>query len=130
MNIYTKSIRWLLFSSVAFSLISGSQVIINMYDERMIAVVFFGLFCIAYVTFTTMLSLDLITKQIRTMKVIVLQSDKEIIKVLKPNAKTRRIRISVEEINKYEENQELELTLTKRTGQILQVNLFEDLMKR
>ncbi|MGO4541664.1 hypothetical protein [Paenibacillus sp. 2TAB19] len=57
------------------------------------------------------------------MKVQVLHVNNEIIKVIKPNGKIRRIRILRSEIGKYNVGQELELSLTKRMRQIVNVEI-------
>ncbi|MCR8656699.1 hypothetical protein [Paenibacillus endoradicis] len=55
------------------------------------------------------------------MKVRVIQTDNEIISVLKPNGKKQKIRIIKSEIGLFKIDQELELILTKRTRQIIEV---------
>jgi len=85
-------------------------------------ILLFTIFTVGFLAFTFLLSIDLMTKDTRTIKVTVLEIDERNIKVLKPNGKKRRIRLLTSDMDKYEVNQQLQLTLTKITGQILDIN--------
>jgi len=122
MKTYKKSIHWLLISSVISTIIGISQVVINLYYERIFFVCLFGVLSVVFISIAILLSIDLITRDKKMMKVLVIEADEEIIKVLKPNGRKLRIRLPKGEINKFQANEELELTLTKRTGQILEIN--------
>ena len=122
MKTYKKSIHWLLISSVISTIIGISQVVINLYYERIFFVCLFGVLSVVFISIAILLSIDLITRDKKMMKVLVIEADEEIIKVLKPNGRKLRIRLPKGEINNFQTNEELELTLTKRTGQILEIN--------
>ena len=122
MKTYKKSVHWSLISSVISTIIGISQVVINLYYERIFFVCLFGVLSVVFISIAILLSIDLITRDKKMMKVLVIEADEEIIKVLKPNGRKLRIRLPKGEINKFQANEELELTLTKRTGQILEIN--------
>jgi alpha-amylase/alpha-mannosidase (GH57 family) len=123
MGSYRSSIRLLLINSICFSLLTATQVVLNYTNQRTIITIIFLVLFLAYVVLTILISLDLIKKDINTMKVQVLHVNNEIIKVIKPNGKIRRIRILRSEIGKYDVGQELELSLTKRMRQIVNVEI-------
>lgn len=118
---YISSVRYPLFSCISMLILTGSQLAINVYYERVFLIVFFGAFFIGYLIYTILLTADLVTKNVKLMIVQILHIENRIILVNKPNGKARRIRITKSEIGKYEVNQQLMLTLTKRTGMILDV---------
>jgi len=120
---YLSSIRRILISDICFTFLAGTQILLNIYYERKILSILFGIIFIYYFFSIVLLTLDLIIKDIRTMKVRIVEIESEIIRVLKPNGKKRRIRIIKSEIGRYQIDQELELILTKRTGQIIDVKL-------
>ena len=122
MKTYRGSVQFLLGSSVISTMICGMQIIINVHYERMGPILLFTIFTVGFLAFTFLLSIDLMTKDTRTIKVTVLEIDERNIKVLKPNGKKRRIRLLTSDMDKYEVNQQLQLTLTKITGQILDIN--------
>ncbi|MEC0129134.1 hypothetical protein [Paenibacillus pabuli] len=122
MKTFKKSIHWLLISSIVFTITSGTQLIINIYNDRIGFVLFFLIFTSGLLYYSLLMIIDLITKETKVMKVIIVETDNEIIKVLRANGKKRKIRIPINEINKYEIDQELILTLTKRTGQIIKIS--------
>ncbi|UPK46361.1 hypothetical protein [Paenibacillus pabuli] len=122
MKTFKKSILWLLISSIIFTITSGTQLIINMYYNRIGFVILFLIFTSGFLYYTLLMIIDLITKETKLMKVIIVETDKEIIKVL-TNGKKRRIRIPINEMTKYKIGQELILTLTKRTGQIIEIRV-------
>lgn len=123
MKSYLSSIRRILISDICFTFLAGTQILLNIYYERKILSILFGIIFIYYFFSIVLLTLDLIIKDIRTMKVRIVEIESEIIRVLKPNGKKRRIRIIKSEIGRYQIDQELELILTKRTGQIIDVKL-------
>ena len=122
MKTYRGSVQFLLGSTVISTMVCGMQIIINVYYERMGPILLFTIFTVGFLAFTFLLSIDLMTKVTRTIKVTVLEIDERNIKVLKSNGKKRRIRLLTSDMDKYEVNQQLQLTLTKITGQILDIN--------
>lgn len=118
MKTYAGSIYWLLASSIIFTLTSGTQLAINMYYDRIVFILFFAIFTLGFLFFTIMLTLDLMTKNTKSMSVTIIETDHELIRVLKPNGKIRKIRIPSNDIHNYQSNQKVVLTLTKRTGQL------------
>ncbi|MGC5771602.1 hypothetical protein [Paenibacillus pabuli] len=123
MKSFKKSILWLLISSIVFTITSGTQLISNIYNDRIGFIILFLIFTSGLLYFSLLMIIDLITKETKLMKVIIVETDNEIIKVLRANGKKRKIRIPINEINKYEIDQELMLTLTKRTGQIIEISV-------
>ena len=123
MKSYRNSILWSFYSSIVTTLISGLQLYLNIYYERFLFIYFFTIFTSGFLCYTLILSIDLLTKETKMMNVIVIEMDENIIKVLKPNGKKRRITTLNTENNKYQINEVLQLTLTKRTSQILEINL-------
>lgn len=123
MKTFKKSILWLLISSIVFTITSGTQLIINIYNDRIGFVILFLIFTSGFLYYSLLMIIDLITKETKLMTVIIVETDNEIIKVLRANGKKRKIRIPVNKINKYEIDQELILTLTKRTGQIIEISV-------
>jgi len=123
MKTFKKSILWLLISSIIFTITSGTQLIINMYYNRIGFIILFLIFTSGFLYYSLLMIIDLITKETKLIKVIIVETDKEIIKVLRTNGKKRRIRIPINEITKYKIGQELILTLTKRTGQIIEIRV-------
>lgn len=121
MKRFKKSILWLLISSIVFTITSGTQLIINIYNDRIGFVILFLISTSGFLYYSLLMIIDLITKETKLMTVIIVETDNEIIKVLRANGKKRKIRIPINEINKYEIDQELILTLTKRTGQIIEI---------
>lgn len=123
MKTFKKSILWLLISSIVLTITSGTQLIINIYNNRIGFVILFLIFTSGFLSYSLLMIIDLITKETKLMTVIIVEIDNEIIKVLRANGKKRKIRIPINKINKYEIDQELILTLTRRTGQILEISV-------
>ena len=123
MKSYKNSILWSFYSSIVFTLISGLQLFINIYYERFVFICLFAIFTSGFLYYTLLQIIDLLTKETKMMNVIVVETDENIIKVLKPNGKKRRIRTPNTENNKNQINEVLQLTLTKRTSQIIEINL-------
>lgn len=118
MKTYVGSIYWLLATSIVFTLTSGTQLAINIYYDRIVFILIFAIITLGFLFFTIMLTLDLLTKDTKAMSVTIIEADHELIKVLKPNGKIRKIRVASNDIHTYQMNQNVILTLTKRTSQI------------
>jgi len=123
MKSYRKSFLLSLCSSIFLTLNSGLQLYINFYYGRIVFIYFFSIVTLGLLYYTLLQAFDVITKETKEMKVTVMETNKNIIKVLKPNGKKRGIRIPNHEINKYQINDELQLTLAKRTDHILELNV-------
>jgi|GEM_PF-2064070 len=121
MKTYAGSLRFILFSSIAFAVFTGAYLAVNLYYQRFFFVGLFGLMTLGYVVFVVLLATDLISKDTKAMKVHVVHVDREIVIVRKPNGKNRKIRVLPSEVGRYGEGEALELTLTKRTGRIVNV---------
>jgi len=121
MKTYKQSILWVCFSSFIFAAMSAVQLLINVYYERIFFIVLFAIGTFGFLLYTIIVAADLFSNQIKFMKVTVVEINNEIIKVLKPNGSKRRIRVINTEVNKYQINQELTLTLTKNTGLIKEI---------
>jgi len=121
MKTYKQSILWVCFSSFIVAAMSAVQLLINVYYERIFFIVLFAIGTFGFLFYTIIVAADLFSNQSKFMKVTVVERNNEIIKVLKPNGSKRRIRVINIEVNKYQINQELTLTLTKNTGLIKEI---------
>lgn len=124
MKSYKKSIHYFGYSSFGFTILSTLQLIVNLYYKRDGFVIFFAVAALFFLGYTIMLMVDLLTKETKLMHVTVIEANanSDIIKVLKPNGTKRKIRVLKQEVNTYQPDQELVLTLTKRTGHIKEIN--------
>ena len=120
---FHKSIQWHLSSSVIFSITSIIQLLVNVYYERIGFIILFIIFTLITTTYTTILWIDIITKDTKKTKVTILEHDKQIIKVLTHNGKIRKIKLPKEALIAYQLNHELQLTLTKRTRLIKDITV-------
>lgn len=123
MKTYKRSIQMVLFTTVIFMITGVIQLIVNIYYDRVFFILLFLILTSGFLVYIIILTLDLITKDIKMMEVIIIECNTDIIKVLKTDGKKRGIRIIKSESNKYQINQELVLTLTKRTGLIKDITV-------
>lgn len=123
MKTYKSFTLWLFISFLMMTVISGVQLLVNIYEERMFFVIIYAILSAGTLLFTILFAIDLLSKKNKFMKVKVIEIGDEFIKVLKPNGHKRKIRTASNEMSNFEMNQELILTLTKCTGQIKEINL-------
>lgn len=123
MKTYLGTIRLMFFSSLGFIVTSALQVLLNIYYERYIIVIICGIILLFYSVFIVLIGMDLIKKDTSIMEVRISQVNNDILTIIKPNGKKRKFRVIKPEIGKYSNGQELELTLTKRTRQIMGVEI-------
>ncbi|CAM3953439.1 hypothetical protein COLU111180_16375 [Cohnella lubricantis] len=121
MTNYRGSIRKTLVLSIWFTLLAALQLALNIRDDRIVFVILYSVMLVVFAVLLILTALDLILKDTTTMQVQVIQTRRDIIKVLKPNGRKRRIRVVSDEAGQYREGQQLELTLTRRIRQVLEV---------
>ncbi|CAM3953406.1 hypothetical protein COLU111180_16370 [Cohnella lubricantis] len=118
---YLSLIRSLLVYAVIVLALSATQVNLNMVHKRFLLMILFAIIFIPSLLFVVLLAIDLIAQDTRMMRVRVIQAEDGVLRVTKPNGKTRRVRILRNDAQAYRVGRELELTLTRRTGQVLAV---------
>lgn len=116
------ALRYLL-PNLFMLIIAGTQLFVNVYEERIVFAVLFFVIILLFAVFTILFSVDMIFKKHRFIIVKIVEVDGRVIKVLKPNGKIRGIIMPRKAQYNFEIDQKLKLTLTRSTRQIIEIVL-------
>jgi hypothetical protein len=122
MSGYRKTVRRQAIAALILFLISGSQTVINWQLGFGISYAFL-IYSLIFLVYGLLMVIDLRDSETRSIIVRIHRVRYNWIKVIKPNGRKKSLQIPISDMGRYQIGDELELTLGKRTRQVLEVNL-------